>query len=185
MSMYEYNLIRLEKPAEGRDTIIAALSETSLWGVFGALFGLRNDERIIISRGSIRENIPQAYSLDTFAMTATARPTQFIPLQRPGVYVIRTFSIQPDHVDEFVELSQAAWQTFETDDEFAAAAQGLFRPERLQNGLVPMQLVTWYNHLSSWERSRNPDEQSSENFARRRLLTQSTSAIATRLVDFA
>ena len=46
-----------------------------------------------------------------------------------------------------------------------------------------MLLVTWYDGLESWQISRRPNPAATENFLRRRELTQSTTAIATRLVE--
>lgn len=180
---YEFTQIALPTEGSGEDSFVNDIDRRIVWATLFGLFGMPNNQRIIVSQGSIRDKIPESALVDHFRMTATARPTNFTPLTRDGIYVNRTFNIPPDHVDEFVALSKTAWQTFETDDEFAAQAVGLFQPDRTVDGLVPMQLFTWYDNLASWERSRNPAEAASENFARRRLLTVTSSAIATRLIS--
>jgi hypothetical protein len=45
-----------------------------------------------------------------------------------------------------------------------------------------MLLVTWYDGFDSWQTSRQPTAEATDNFRRRRALTQSTIAYATRLV---
>ncbi|NKB98156.1 MAG: hypothetical protein GKR90_06630 [Pseudomonadales bacterium] len=167
----------------GDASFIDEIPKDAIWGSFMALFGMANNERIVVTNQQLSTQIPQESVVEQFSMAATTRPAKFVPLTTEGLYVIRTFNVHSEHVDEFVELSQSAWTTFETDGEFAAGAQGLFRPQIERNGLVPMQLFTWYDGLSSWERSRAPDENARDSFARRRLLTHSTSAIATRLTE--
>ena len=182
---YEFTQIVLPTAGLEQPSFVDDIDRSCIWGTFFGLFGIPNNQRIIVSRmtdRSLRDAIPDSAIVNHFTMAATARPVDTQPLSRDGLYVNRTFNILPDHVDEFVELSKVAWQTFETDDEFAAHPFGLFRPDQVIDGLVPMQLFTWYDNLASWERSRNPDEAASENFSRRRLLTVTSSAIATRLV---
>ena len=181
---YEFTRIILPSTIPSNTgSFIDDIDKTQIWGTFFGLFGMPNNERIIVSQGTIRDVVPDDAVVSHFKMQATARPETFSHLDRPGVYVNRTFNVLAEHVDEFVQLSTVACQTFESDDEFAAHPFGLFRPELEISGLVPMQLFTWYDNLSSWERSRNPDETASENFARRRLLTVTSTAIATRLVS--
>jgi hypothetical protein len=45
-----------------------------------------------------------------------------------------------------------------------------------------MLLVTWYDRLESWERSRTPPPEAAENFRERARLTTSSIAYATRLI---
>lgn len=179
--MYQYNRIRL--PEKHAEPFTRSIDQSQIWGTFAALFGLLDTERVIISHGSIEADVPTGNHLECFSMAPTARPTQFAPLSGEGLYVLRTFNVLEPHVEEFVELSQSAWQTFEGDEDFVAGPKGLFRPATLDNGLVPMLLITWYDGLASWERSRTPDDNARENFMRRRVLTESTTAIATRLVE--
>jgi hypothetical protein len=183
--MYDYNRIILPPTINpsGEPTYLEQIPRKAIWGTFSALFGMASNERIVITREKLGAIIPSENLVEQFAMAATARPIEFAPLSADGLYVLRTFNVLAEHVEEFVELSQNAWTTFETDGEFTAGPQGLFHPNVLRNGLIPMQLVTWYDGLSSWERSRAPDENARDNFARRRLLTQSTSAIAARLAE--
>ena len=176
-----YVYLRVRLPGAEQTSWLETLDRDQIWGVFFGLFGMRNDERIIVTHDADLDTA-QVEVLEQFTMTATARPEKFAALDREGIYVNRTFNVLEQHVNEFVNLSKGAWQTFETDEEFSAYPFGLFRPDKEIDGLVPLQLFTWYESLHAWERSRNPDEAASANFARRRELTVTSSAIATRLV---
>lgn len=46
-----------------------------------------------------------------------------------------------------------------------------------------MLLLTWYDNLTSWERSRTPHPEATTNFRRRAALAKSAIAYATRLAD--
>lgn len=150
-----------------------------LWGAFTGLFGLANNEVIMIRSGT---NVAVDNAVESEVLTPTARPESPLPLAKPGLYVFRRFLVKEDSVDEFVKLSVQAWTTFEGADEFAASPQGLFRPPTDQAGNIDMLLVTWYDGFSSWQVSRQPDADAAENFKRRQALTLKTSAIATSLL---
>jgi hypothetical protein len=92
------------------------------------------------------------------------------------------FEVRPEDCDEIVALSSQAWETFEGSDRYASQPRGLFRP-RSRLGAQRMLLVTWYDGFASWETSRTPAPQASENFRRRHALTGGTVAYATRLVE--
>ena len=94
----------------------------------------------------------------------------------------RRFHCREEHVDELVQLSTQAWQTFEGAAEFDAEPMGLFRPPRDADGVVRMLLVTYYDGFASWQTSRAPDKSARENFARRHALTLASYATATRLI---
>lgn len=122
--------------------------------------------------------------LERAVLSPTARPHQpSEQLDGEGLYVLRFFDVEPAHHAEFVEVSTAAWETFENTDTFAARAMGLFTaaddsstsPER-------MLLVTWYDGFGSWTASRTPDPAAQEAFAHRQRLTTGTIAFATTLV---
>ena len=48
-----------------------------------------------------------------------------------------------------------------------------------------MLLVTWYDSMTSWERSRTPNPQATIHFRQRAALTSSIVAYATRLANTA
>jgi hypothetical protein len=159
-----------------------------LWGAFRGLFGIGNRELLLALTGDGvgAEGWLAGAGFETsevLGMVPTARPVDSRPLDRDGVYVWRSFEVRTESVEEFVELSVAAWDPYETDDEFAAEPFGLFRADRPEEGRVTMLLATWYDGLASWERSRTPSGTARQNFMRRGELTLDSSAVATRLIS--
>lgn len=155
------------------------------WGLFSGLLGLRTDELFAIAAS---QDAPPGWPLLAGAeaverreLLPTARPVAPDSLTRPGVYVLRFFEIAPGDVDRFVELSVEAWNTFEHANDYRAEPVGLFRQD-LDGSSIMMLLVTWYDTLTSWERSRSPAPAARENFAHRARLTRYALPIATRLV---
>lgn len=191
-----YRLIRYRFPgpltaeslAAAAASWTAACSAAGLqpWGLFNGLLGLRTDELFAIAAA---EDVSPGWPLLAGAETVerrelkpTARPVKPDSLTRPGVYVLRFFEIAPADVDRFVQLSVEAWTTFENTDDYRAEPVGLFRQD-LDASSVLMLLVTWYDTLTSWERSRSPAPAARENFALRAGLTRCALPIATRLVS--
>jgi hypothetical protein len=159
-----------------------------LWDAWCGLFGLGTDELFVILSGEPTGD-PGA-PLTDFAtiveqreLIATVRPVDAAPLSREGVYVFRDFVIDADVVAEFTTLSADAWTTFETSDRFRSQPMGLFAPADRAVPRFSMLLVTWYDGLDSWQRSRLPDAAALENFRRRQALTHSSMATGTRLLD--
>ena len=65
----------------------------------------------------------------------------------------------------------------------ASQPMGLFRPADATAPRGPMLLLTWYDSFNSWELSRSPHPDATANFNRRRALSRSVIAYATRLAD--
>ena len=160
-------------------------------GSFMGLFGISNQELFVLlslpagedGRTELRVRLPADVELvDTLALRATARPSDDAPLTRAGVYVFRFFDVRATDVAEVVELSRVAWQTFEPDAQYAAEPMGLFRFADSSAERGRMMLLTWYDNLTSWERSRTPHPEATANFQRRATLSRSALAIATRLI---
>jgi len=160
-------------------------------GSFMGLFGISNQEMFVLlslpagedGRTELRVRLPADIELvDTLALRATARPSDDAPLTRAGVYVFRFFDVRAADVAEVVELSRVAWQTFELDAQYAAEPMGLFRFDDPSAERGRMMLLTWYDNLTSWERSRTPHPEATANFQRRAALSRSALAIATRLI---
>jgi hypothetical protein len=103
---------------------------------------------------------------------------------RAGVYVFRDFWLPYEHLQEAVTLSSAAWQTFESDEAFAAEPMGLFAPAQELPAAQEcrLHLLTWYPDFTSWETSRQSDPAAMQRFISRRELTRTTHAVATRLL---
>lgn len=89
--------------------------------------------------------------------------------------------IEPSHVDEAVELSNTAWETFEHT--FEAEVIGFFHTIEPTTELAELMLLNWYPNLAAWEASRNlalaPEAR--QRFRRRLELSKEMKAIATAL----
>ncbi|PFG74813.1 hypothetical protein [Tepidiforma thermophila] len=155
------------------------------WGVFAGLLGLRTDELLIVAAAETDDAewpaLPGLAVEDGLDCRPTARPERPEAQSRPGIYVFRTFEIASADVDEFVRLSAEAWQTFEAAPAYRAEPRALLRAD-LPGASSRMLLVTWYDGLASWERSRQPDPEARANFEARARLTRWALPIATRLV---
>ncbi len=155
------------------------------WGAFGGLLGLRTDEAILVAVGDAREwTLPHfdgAEVIEQDDFHSAARPAEPVPQRTPGVYVFRSFEIAPPDLDEFIRLSAAAWESFENDPAYRAEPRALLS-RHAEAGAVIMLLITWYDSLGSWERSRTPPPAARENFQRRAALTRWALPIATRLL---
>ena len=156
------------------------------------LFGLSNQDLFLVLSSAhtvallreLQARLPKHVQvIDSLLMLPTVRPKDHAPLHRPGVYVFRFFETTAGAVDEIAALSDQAWQFFEKSREYKSEPMGLFRFADLQASHGRMLLLTWYDDLNSWERSRNPDPKTTENFNRRRALTQSATPYATRLAN--
>lgn len=141
--------------------------------------------------------------LELLPLKATVRPATDAPFTRDGIHVFRFFTLPFDRMDEAVALSSAGWETFERNDDPEAAdgyrtePLGLFAqdgpgwhriepPAGVDNATHgQLLLVTWYDSMTSWERSRTPNPQATANFRKRATLTTSIVAYATRVANTA
>ena len=177
---------------ELRSRVLPAWRESaiSVWGVWRGLFGVASNELLVVTeaQGAAElEDFTQALSgieiHNSMLLAATARPDAGTRCVEPGLYVFRFFDVSAIDVDEVVRLSVQAWNTFENSNDYRAQPQGLFRPIDPPGDPGRMLLVTWYDGLDSWQVSRQPAPEATENFLRRRELTQGTLALATTLVS--
>ena len=188
---------------EGRDSaaLKAALGDAAsawrqagitLWGAWEGLFGVASNELIVVLAASGERPEADFTGLldgksvsirDSLLLAPTVRPEGPAPCEAPGLYVFRFFEVATANVAEVAELSRQAWETFENADVYRSEPQGLFRPYDQQIAVGRMLLVTWYDGLESWQTSRAPDPAATENFKRRRALTEGTLALATRLIS--
>lgn len=159
------------------------------WGIWQGLFGLASNELLVmaaadgeVSSSGWRSGLPADVTVvDELSLEPTARPAYLAELEREGLYVFRFFEVLPGDIDEIVELSREAWETFEETERYAARPEGLFRPrDTAGKDSVRMLLVTWYDGFDSWQLSRTPAPEARDNFRRRHALTLSTVAFATR-----
>jgi hypothetical protein len=158
----------------------------NLYGIFAGMLGLASNEIYVVTNATHR------YSLQGFLTDAgleleashvfmpTVRPIDHSPRTNPGIYVFRWFAVKNADVAEIVELSNAAWTSFEAG--FDTQVQGLFAEPERNDVFGQMLLLTYYSNLSVWEASRDPAPAAKENFKRRNALTLEATPIATRLV---
>jgi hypothetical protein len=185
--MLSFSTQSLEKPENDLRRALADKADTQIWGIWHGLFGVAANQLILMTAHSKPEDDWQGVAggdvVSEQRLRPTVRPESATPLDRPGIYVFRDFWLPAAAIDEAVELSSAAWQTFEGADSFSAQPMGLFAPAqatpRAQESVLS--LLTWYPDFASWETSREPDAQARQRFLARRNLTRTTSAIATRL----
>lgn len=187
MALFHYQKLR-SRTNNNRDLLAqlgdSTFYEGALWGAFTGLFGMAGNEIIVVSvldsdKGVKTNPLSEVEEI----WQSTARPLSTDPCTVDGLYVFRRFHVQEDNVEEVVALSKEAWKTFEGSDAYAAQPRGLFRPQADDEGIVRLMLVTWYDGFQSWETSRRPAPEATDNFRRRRDLTLTTYAVATRLVN--
>ncbi len=170
----------LVKRVNGAITKQVQAAGQQVFGSFASLFGLASNEIYFVTFGENATSISlpdDVQLLSTYSFNPTIRPQNHQSMTRPGVYVFRWFSVAPDSVAEIVQLSGAAWPTFE--ESFETQVQGLF--VEVSGRPSTMLLITWYKDLSVWEASRHPPTDARENFLRRHQLTLSATPIATLL----
>jgi hypothetical protein len=157
--------------------------------VWSGLFGVASNELLVIAAAADRRPL-EAFTRalggnevrDSLLFSPTVRPVDDAPREKAGLYVFRFFDVADADVAEVVRLSAEAWKTFENTSAYQSEPQGLFS----QSGATDvgrMLLVTWYDGLESWQKSRRPAPEAMDNFLRRRDLTQGTVALATSLVS--
>ncbi len=164
----------------------------ALYGVWSPLFGLASNQLVLMTRWAALDGVIDSVTealravegivhVDNHMVMPTARPTTNTPPRQPGLYVHRWFRLAPCHVDEAVELSDTAWETFE--QAFEVEVIGFFRTIEPQTELAELMLLNWYPNLAAWEASRNvalvPEART--RFRRRFALSQHMRAIATSL----
>ncbi|NCF43254.1 MAG: hypothetical protein GWP70_00330 [Proteobacteria bacterium] len=185
LSFSDQNLHAAQAALRGQ---FAALPNAQVWGLWQGVFGVAAHQLVLVSAHQSLDDGWQAPADCTveaqWRLKATARPQTTQPLTRSGIYVFRDFWLPYVNIGQAVELSSAAWQTFEGADAYSAEPMGLFAPAeplRATEECV-LHLLTWYPNFAAWETSRQPDEQAMQRFKARRALTRTTAAVATRLL---
>ena len=165
-----------------------ALFPAKRWGAFYGLFGMHSSEFFLVTSGdvgSIHESLishKDISDVSTLLLEPTARPLDTTPLAKEGLYVFRFFDVAQQNVTEIASLSKTAWETFEDSSLYKAQPQALFRECQPSSDKGQMLLVTWYDGLESWQKSRVPHPDATANFRQRQALTSGTIAYATRLI---
>ena len=186
--------------AAGYQPLLVALRQTTyptieqaggrLWGTWFGLFGLRNNELIVVTSWdnaadparALADALPgEAKVVEQYTFVPTVRPETDTPLTREGLYVFRFFEVRTADVGQVAALSNEAWTTFENTAAYQAEPQALFKERKPASDRSTMLLLTWYDGFASWETSRTPAPEARDNFRRRAELTRSAFPIATRL----
>ena len=158
-----------------------------MFGVFVGLFGIATNELYVVLNSE--DQIPdptdliethQYVLIGSEHMAPTARPSHHEPPTKTGVYVFRWFTVNNQDVDEIAELSKAAWVSFEEDPHIEVRA--LFAQSDRSKPRGKMLLITQYDDLATWQRSRSPAKEAQDNFRRRHELTLEATPVATRLI---
>lgn len=178
-----------------REDVMAGLEEQGgkLYGIWIALFGLASNQLVLMTNWHEEEGSMQKVertlsaaqwikNFDHHTVVPTARPKTSEPPRRQGLYVHRWFTVEPRHVQEVVDLSAEAWETFEKT--FEVEVVGFFRTVNETADDVQLMLLNWYPNLAAWEKSREfeRDNASKQRFNRRFQLSKTTKAIATSIV---
>lgn len=163
-----------------------------LYGIWSPLFGLASNQLVLMTSWDSPDSVTQKVAetltaldgivnVDQHMVVPTVRPTTKTPPSQPGLYVHRYFILEPHHVDEAVELSDTAWETFE--QAFEMDVIGFFRTIEPQTALAELMLLNWYPNFAAWEASRNLTltPEARQRFRRRLELSKEMRAIATSL----
>lgn len=177
----------LDKPEADVRQVFADQAGTRVWGIWHGLFGMAANQLMLMTAHTKHadgwKGVAGVQVASEHVLRPTVRPQDAQPLERPGIYVFRDFWLPNAAIDEAVQLSSTAWQTFEDAESFSAEPMGLFAPAEpaAADQESMLSLLTWYPDFRSWEVSRDPDPAARQRFLARRNLTRTTSAIATRL----
>ena len=158
-------------------------------GIFrGGMFGLKTNEIAILSVWP--DEAGGQACLDNFVndtnvecqvqknLVSTVRPSDAIPIEKPGIYVIRWITMYTHDIAEYTELCLKTWPRFEVGD--TQRCYGVFRPTE-STDLCTILMLTWYENLSAWERSRQLDPRDRPMWVRRSQMELSHWAEAGRL----
>jgi hypothetical protein len=99
-------------------------------------------------------------------------------LEKPGIYVIRWITMYTHDIAEYTELCLKTWPRFEVGD--TQRCYGVFRSTE-STDLCAILMLTWYENLSAWERSRQLDPRDRPMWVRRSQMELSHWAEAGRL----
>jgi hypothetical protein len=183
---YDYLTITLER---GRlpDFAKAAGGIAGVIGLFQGQLGFASNEMVLLSRDAPSlerlRAAPGVQAIDAEVLTPTVRPGDDAQLKRDGIYVHRWFTVDGDRVEDFVALSNKAWENFEGS--YETEIFGLFTAAP-RDGAGRLLLLTWYASHGVWEASRDQTRDPAGLFVRRHALTRTTigrSSVALSLAD--
>ncbi|HZC15599.1 MAG TPA: hypothetical protein VE309_02455 [Caulobacteraceae bacterium] len=200
MAVFDYLTLTLARGPAARAGFVKAIAASGLSdggkavGLFTPQLGWEAARAaLLVERGGDRvgaaealkalSRAPEVKSCAFHELAATIRPGPGAALKAGGVYVHRWFEVETAAFDEFIALSAEAWPDFES--RFDARIFGLFDLTSGRAGDPPgrrhLLLVTRYASHGVWEDSRDPSTAAMQTFARRAMLTLSTTGASTLL----
>jgi hypothetical protein len=188
--IYNYYELRVGRERDAQKALAAQVytgGGAGVLGVFAPLLGYASNEALVLTDERATSDAvlrSGAAAAEWRRMSPTLRPHQGARPEPGGIYVHNWFTIDAEALDEFVQLSGAAWADFEA--KFEAKIYGLFSVEpqvgETASGARRLLLMTRYSSLGEWQKSRDPTTEAMQIFARRRELTQMSLARACVLV---
>ena len=182
--IYTYRTIRIER----RAWRIVAEALGNVYGLWRGEIGWYSDEGAVMSAEPLRQTVGGVISSEERRLAATVRPARPDPPREDGIYAHRWFEVATEHFEEFLELSEGAWPSFEST--FGVRIVGLWRDLEPPDGTEHALLITRYPSLAVWEASRpysseqTPGaEEARRRFVRRSELTLRTGVRVGRLVS--
>ena len=170
MSVYEYRTLRIERASWPRLTAdvfgaTAAATREAGGGIFllcAGVIGFAADEGVLIrawpDADTMAARAAAMLAADAIvcssmqAVTPTVRPKSADAPVQDGVYAHRWFWVHEPDVPEFIRLSEdGVWPYFEA---VGCRIVGLWRAPAKPRDLVPVLLITRYDSVSHWERTR-------------------------------
>lgn len=136
-----------------------------LYGIWRSQIGLPRDSLTVIFTISTRlenqttyfdfiRDMPKVRAVSVDFMQPTLRPKTSQKPSKQGNYAFRWFDTPKDNFDEFLELCEAAWPSFEA--QYDSQVIGLWRIQQKSVNFVRTLLLTRRRDLGMWERSKIP-----------------------------
>jgi hypothetical protein len=166
-----------------------------LFGIWTGQIGMSSNEGVVMSvwpdEATHSKHAPRV--VDPAGEIVSSRAERLVlrarsedpePPTGSGIYAHRWFEIRAEDRDEFVELSEAAWPSFEGSHDVNII--GLWETRDADPPTTRLLLLTRYGSLAVWERSRSArtdrEREAWKRFLRRHGLTLSTVVATTQLV---
>ena len=182
---YTYRPFRLRPQSWPKLVAHVRARTAGLFGLYSGQIGLGANEGVAISLesapGSPLDGCDAVVESHAERLVATVRPRDPTPPTLPGVYAHRWFELVESDWPEFLELSEGAWPTFES--EYDANILGFWRSLDVAAPRARVLLLTRYASLAEWERSRTPigdaAHEAGRRFIRRHEITRDTRVVTT------
>lgn len=119
-----------------------------------AIFVMDDDPKRKTACTDFIRDMPKVRRVTADFMQPTLRPQTPQAPSRQGNYAFRWFDTPKDDFDEFLQLCEAAWPSFEA--QYDSQVIGLWRIQQRSDDLIRTLLLTRRQDLGMWERSKIP-----------------------------